>query len=94
MSEFEFPTCDLPWRRSSRIMPQLAQQMIDGMKPTLIYRSKYYVRKTPELIQLAECCMACSGSVSLELALSQKADGRVVLDQPLCLLRAKIFRAA
>lgn len=26
-----------------------------------------YVRKTPELIHLAECCMACSGSVSLEL---------------------------
>ncbi|MCC7084891.1 MAG: lipid-A-disaccharide synthase [Pirellulales bacterium] len=26
-----------------------------------------YVRKTPELIRLAECCMACSGSVSLEL---------------------------
>ncbi|HPP53405.1 MAG TPA: hypothetical protein PK777_10670, partial [Thermoguttaceae bacterium] len=26
-----------------------------------------YVRRTPELIALADCCLACSGSVSLEL---------------------------
>ena len=26
-----------------------------------------YVGKTPELMRLADCCMSCSGSVSLEL---------------------------
>lgn len=31
-----------------------------------------YVRKTPELIHLAECCMAVSGSVSLELLYQKK----------------------
>jgi lipid-A-disaccharide synthase len=31
-----------------------------------------YVGRTPELIHLAECCMACSGSVSLELLYHKK----------------------
>lgn len=31
-----------------------------------------YAAKTPELIHLAECCMACSGSVSLELLYHEK----------------------
>ncbi|MEX2139758.1 MAG: lipid-A-disaccharide synthase [Pirellulales bacterium] len=31
-----------------------------------------YVDRTPELIHLAECCMACSGSVSLELLYHKK----------------------
>lgn len=31
-----------------------------------------YVGKTPELIHLADCCMACSGSVSLELLYQTK----------------------
>jgi lipid-A-disaccharide synthase len=31
-----------------------------------------YVGHTPELIHLAECCMACSGSVSLELLYHKK----------------------
>jgi lipid-A-disaccharide synthase len=34
-----------------------------SLKPTL----DIYVGRTPELMQLATCCMACSGSVSLEL---------------------------
>lgn len=34
--------------------------------------AEVYVRKTPELIHLAECCMACSGSVSLELLYHKK----------------------
>lgn len=31
-----------------------------------------FVKKTPELIHLATCCMACSGSVSLELLYQKK----------------------
>jgi lipid-A-disaccharide synthase len=34
--------------------------------------AEVYIRKTPELIHLAECCMACSGSVSLELLYHKK----------------------
>jgi lipid-A-disaccharide synthase len=31
-----------------------------------------YVKRTPELIQAADCCLACSGSVSLELLYHEK----------------------
>jgi lipid-A-disaccharide synthase len=31
-----------------------------------------YTRRTPELIRAAECCLACSGSVSLELMYHEK----------------------
>lgn len=30
-------------------------------------KAEVFVARTPELIQLADCCLACSGSVSLEL---------------------------
>ncbi len=35
--------------------------------PLPVSPTEVYVGKTPELMQLADCCMACSGSVSLEL---------------------------
>ncbi len=38
----------------------------DGAAPS-VCPAEVYVGKTPELMQLADCCMACSGSVSLEL---------------------------
>lgn len=41
----------------------LAQQIIDDSG---VY-AELYVAKTPELIHAAMCCLACSGSVSLEL---------------------------
>ncbi len=41
----------------------LAQEIIDGSG---VY-AELYVAKTPELIHAAKCCLACSGSVSLEL---------------------------
>ncbi|MDZ4658287.1 MAG: lipid-A-disaccharide synthase [Bythopirellula sp.] len=41
----------------------LAQQIIEDSG---VY-AELYVAKTPELIHAAKCCLACSGSVSLEL---------------------------
>ena len=35
--------------------------------PLPVSPAEVYVGRTPELMQLADCCMACSGSVSLEL---------------------------
>src|SRR5690606_35686969 len=42
---------------------QIARELLAGTDLPV----DVYVRKTPELIQAADCCMACSGSVSLEL---------------------------
>jgi lipid-A-disaccharide synthase len=42
---------------------QLAQSIIDKSG---VY-AELYIAKTPELIHAAKCCLACSGSVSLEL---------------------------
>jgi lipid-A-disaccharide synthase len=42
---------------------QLAQEIIDKSG---VY-AELYIAKTPELIHAARCCLACSGSVSLEL---------------------------
>jgi lipid-A-disaccharide synthase len=41
----------------------MARELVAGSP----LRIEIYVGKTSELIQLAHCCMACSGSVSLEL---------------------------
>lgn len=51
---------------------QMARQLIDEVKQKSDIPIDVYVRKTPELMQLAECCMACSGSVSLELLYHKK----------------------
>ncbi|HZZ71312.1 MAG TPA: lipid-A-disaccharide synthase [Pirellulales bacterium] len=47
---------------------QMAQEMVaaSGLQVDV------FLRKTPELIQLAECCLAVSGSVSLELLYQKK----------------------
>jgi lipid-A-disaccharide synthase len=47
---------------------EIARQLIEQAKLPV----EVYVRKTPELIQAAQCCMACSGSVSLELLYFKK----------------------
>jgi lipid-A-disaccharide synthase len=47
---------------------KMAEQLIQETR----LPAEVYVRKTPELIHLAECCMACSGSVSLELLYHKK----------------------
>ncbi len=47
---------------------QLARQLISEARLPV----EVYVRKTPELIYAADCCMACSGSVSLELLYYKK----------------------
>jgi len=52
---------------------QLAREIIGAAQPSA--RSlpiEVHVRRTPELIHLAECCLAVSGSVSLELFYQQK----------------------
>jgi lipid-A-disaccharide synthase len=46
----------------------LARPLIDQAKLPV----EVYVRKTPELIHASQCCMACSGSVSLELLYYKK----------------------
>ncbi|HEY2882324.1 MAG TPA: lipid-A-disaccharide synthase [Pirellulales bacterium] len=47
---------------------QMAREMLVGKR----LPAEVYIRKTPELIQAADCCMACSGSVSLELLYHKK----------------------
>ena len=42
---------------------RMAAEMAAGTKQTI----EIYSRRTPELMHLATCCMACSGSVSMEL---------------------------
>ena len=47
---------------------QMARDMIGETSLPI----EVYLRKTPELMHLAECAMACSGSVSLELLYHKK----------------------
>ncbi|MBN2024763.1 MAG: lipid-A-disaccharide synthase [Pirellulales bacterium] len=47
---------------------ELARRMIEGSALPI----EIHVGKTPELMHLAACCMACSGSVSLELLHHEK----------------------
>jgi lipid-A-disaccharide synthase len=51
-----------------------------------------YSGKTPELIRLADCCMACSGSVSLELLYQTKPTVILYWVSPLAFRVQKIFR--
>jgi lipid-A-disaccharide synthase len=51
--------------------PHQAQFARERIKETGL-AIEVFVRKTPELIHLAECCMAVSGSVSLELLYQKK----------------------
>ncbi|MBC8353243.1 MAG: lipid-A-disaccharide synthase [Planctomycetes bacterium] len=46
----------------------IAREMLDGS----LLPVEIHVDKTPELIRAATCCMACSGSVSLELLYHEK----------------------
>ncbi len=49
---------------------QMARELIASSESPIDVQ--VYVRKTPELMNLAECCLACSGSVSLELLYYKK----------------------
>jgi lipid-A-disaccharide synthase len=51
-----------------------------------------YSEKTPELIHLADCCMACSGSVSLELLYQTKPTVILYWITPFAFRVQKIFR--
>ncbi len=51
-----------------------------------------YCGKTPELMRLAECCMACSGSVSLELLYQVKPTVILYWISPLAFRVQKWFR--
>jgi lipid-A-disaccharide synthase len=51
-----------------------------------------YVRRTPELIHLAECCLAVSGSVSLELLYHAKPTAVLYWISPLAYAVQKRFR--
>ena len=46
---------------------EMMQEIIDGTSLPSTMKLEIFVKKTPELIHLSECCMAVSGSVSLEL---------------------------
>jgi lipid-A-disaccharide synthase len=51
-----------------------------------------FVRRTPELIHLAECCLAVSGSVSLELLYQTKPTAILYWISPLAFAVQKRFR--
>jgi len=51
-----------------------------------------FTGKTPELIRLADCCMACSGSVSLELLSQTKPTVILYWISPLAFQVQKLFR--
>jgi lipid-A-disaccharide synthase len=67
---------------------QMAEQLIRQSNIT----AEVYVRKTPELIHLAECCMACSGSVSLELLYHKKPTVVLYWISPIAYRVQKMFR--
>ena len=56
-------TCGLPWRRSSPARPRWFAAQIAGCGLPI----EVHVGRTAELIHAADCAMAVSGSVSLEL---------------------------
>ncbi|HEY2760913.1 MAG TPA: lipid-A-disaccharide synthase [Pirellulales bacterium] len=51
---------------------QIANRLIAEARQTADLPVELFIKKTPELMQLAECCLACSGSVSLELLYYKK----------------------
>ncbi len=59
------------WFAIAAFKPQHAQMAQELIAATNV-PAEVYVRKTPELIHLAECCLAVSGSVSLELLYQKK----------------------
>ena len=59
------------WFAIAAFKPQHAQMAQELIGATNV-PAEVYVRKTPELIHLAECCLAVSGSVSLELLYQKK----------------------
>jgi len=67
---------------------QMAEQLIRQNNVA----AEVYVRKTPELIHLAECCMACSGSVSLELLYHKKPTVVLYWISPIAYRVQKVFR--
>ncbi|HTQ38959.1 MAG TPA: lipid-A-disaccharide synthase [Pirellulales bacterium] len=67
---------------------QIARRLIEQAK----LPAEVYVRKTPELMQLAECCMACSGSVSLELLYHKKPTVVLYWITPLAYRVQQMFR--
>jgi lipid-A-disaccharide synthase len=66
----------------------LAQQIIDvsGIEVEL------YIGRTPELIHAARCCLACSGSVSLELLYHRKPTAILYQISRLGFVVQRIFR--
>lgn len=46
---------------------RVARQMLADLPADQRPRADVFVERTPELMKLADCCIACSGSVSLEL---------------------------
>src|SRR4029077_9518254 len=71
---------------------QMARQLIDEVKQKSDISIDVYVRKTPELMQLADCCMACSGSVSLELLYHKKPTVVLYWISPLAFRVQQFFR--
>ncbi len=67
---------------------EFARQLIQQSKVT----AEVYVRKTPELIHLAECCLACSGSVSLELLYHKKPTVVLYWISPIAYRVQQLFR--
>jgi lipid-A-disaccharide synthase len=63
----EFPETRFAIASYSARHDALARRILAEMPEAERPRVEFHVERTPELMQLAECCVACSGSVSLEL---------------------------
>ena len=79
--------CGSPWPRSSRTR----RRSPGSRRPQAGLPIEVYVGKTPELIRLAECCMAVSGSVSLELLYHTKPTVILYWISRLAYLRAGVL---
>jgi lipid-A-disaccharide synthase len=72
---------------SSKLATLASQLVSESGQPVEVFTAK-----TPELIQAATCCMACSGSVSLELLAYEKPTVILYQVSPTALFAQRFFR--
>ena len=92
----------LLWPPSSRIQAEIARNVIaqqngsrdnhgghanNGPLPVEVH-----LGRTPELMQAADCCMACSGSVSLELLYHKRPTAILYWIAPTAYFVQRLFR--
>jgi lipid-A-disaccharide synthase len=68
----QVPTARLAIASFNERQASIAREMVAKLTSKLQIPIEIHIAKTPELIEAAYCCMACSGSVSLELLYHEK----------------------